>query len=245
MLMAAMAVFIPASAVAKTFTNAYVSFELTDKWDCKPEQTEWICRTKDPGLAEAIIVLTAKEVGPQDNLQAYEAHLKTPRQIVTRSGQNIKSTVYTIQQRTIANHPWVDGMHFSSEVSNYYTRYVGTIKERIAVLVTFSAHRAHYTKYSADFFKAVDSLRVVASRSLMNASSTNLPGTGNMYGAGGDAGAGGLMPSEPDGTAGHLEGGGLFGVDSTGTLLGGLILLGAIGFYILKKKRQANESDDD
>ncbi|MCB0408169.1 MAG: hypothetical protein KDD34_08200, partial [Bdellovibrionales bacterium] len=50
----------------------------------------------------------------------------------------------------------------------YYTRYLATIKDRIAILVTFSAHKAHYTKYSNDFIKAIDSLIVVADKKLLN-----------------------------------------------------------------------------
>ncbi|RYZ85297.1 MAG: outer membrane protein assembly factor, partial [Proteobacteria bacterium] len=51
--------------------------------------------------------------------------------------------------------------HLSSEVQNYFTRYLASIKGRIAVLVTFSAHKQFYTKYSQDFFKAVSTLRVI------------------------------------------------------------------------------------
>ena len=143
--------------------NAYVSFELADRWECRAEGTEWVCRVKDPGLAEAMMVLTAKEVGPQDSFPGYESHLRTPRTILTRAGQSMQSTIYTIQQRKIGNHPWVDGMHFNSEIYNYYTRYLVTIKERIGVLVTFSAHKLHYTKYSQDFFRAIERLRATVS----------------------------------------------------------------------------------
>ena len=64
----------------------------------------------------------------------------------------------------IANQLWADGLHEGSEVGPYFTRYLATIKDRIAILVTFSAHKQHYTKYSGDFIKAVESLRVVATK---------------------------------------------------------------------------------
>lgn len=69
----------------------------------------------------------------------------------------------------INQHTWIDGMHFASEVPNYYTRYLATTKDKIAILVTFSAHKAHYAKYSNDFFRAIESLRVVATKNLMGA----------------------------------------------------------------------------
>lgn len=235
----AFTLFSGSSSEAKTFRNAYVSFDLGEKWDCKPEQTEWVCRTSDPGLAEAIIILTAKEVGPQDAFATYEGHLKTPRTMVTRSGQSIQSTIYTVQQRNIANHTWIDGMHFSSEVWNYYTRYLVTIKEKIAVLVSFSAHKAHYTKYSADFFRAIDSLRVIANRSLMNGGGAGLPG-GSIYGGSTDAGAG-AMPGEAG--MGFGEGGGGDGGSTAQSLLALAIILGGAGGYLYLKRRKKQSEE--
>jgi LPXTG-motif cell wall-anchored protein len=220
---------------AKTFTNAYVSFEISDRWECRSEGTEWVCRVKAPGLAEAMMVLTAKEVGPQDSFPAYESHLRTPRTILTRAGQSIQSTIYTIQQRKIGDHPWVDGMHFSSEVYNYYTRYLVTIKERIGVLVTFSAHKLHYTKYSQDFFRAIESLRVIAQRTYgAGKGGAGLQGAGGLFGAPTD-GADGLMPAE-------VEGGGGQGDESaTQSLLAIALIAGGAGLYLYLKRRKKKE----
>jgi hypothetical protein len=157
------------SANAKLFSNSYVSFELPPNWDCSREGTEWLCvsQFEKSQQKEAMIVLTAKEVGPADTLQAYMAHLKEPRLLPVKSGQPIQSKMLQVQQRTINNHAWIDGLHMGSEVSTYYTRYLATVKDRIAILVTFSAHRNTYTKYSQDFIRAVDSLRVTASKDIL------------------------------------------------------------------------------
>jgi len=221
------------TAEAKIFRNAYVSFELPEKWNCSLEQTEWVCRTNDPGLAEAIIVLTAKEVGPQDALPGYESHLKQPRTIVTRAGSSVQSTVYKVEQKKIANHLWIDGMHFSSEVYNFYTRYLATTKDRIAVLVTFSAHKLHYTKYSGDFFRAIESLRVIAMRSTMN-------GLNQAGGAGGEVFGGnlgdGAFPSEPGGLG--IDGiGGAGGSDVIKSFLGVALICAAVGIYLMIKRK--------
>src|SRR5690606_2019872 len=130
--------------------------------------TEWVCVSQfSQKSKEAIIILTAKEVGPTDTFQAYTAHLKTARTLPGPRGNPAQSKVYQVTQRQISGHPWVDGMHMGSEVTSYYTRYLATIKDRIAILVTFSAHKAHYTKYSNDFLKAIQSLRVVTSKDLL------------------------------------------------------------------------------
>ena len=55
-------------------------------------------------------------------------------------------------------------MHLGSEIPHYYTRYLATLKGNIAVLVTFSAHKLFYSKYSSEFFRAIKSLRVLATK---------------------------------------------------------------------------------
>ncbi len=153
-------------AQAKQFKNAYISFEIPERWNCVLEATEWVCRSQDNNESkEAIIVLTAKEVGPSDSLQIYENHMKNPIKTTTKTGDSVMSQVMSPPtQKKINNLLWVDGFHISSEIQNYYTRYIATIKEKIAVLVTFSAHKEFYSKYSQDFFNAVNSLNVIATK---------------------------------------------------------------------------------
>ncbi|MBX7230856.1 MAG: hypothetical protein K1X29_02095 [Bdellovibrionales bacterium] len=141
-------------------------------WDCRREGTEWLCVSQYSQKAkEAIIILTAKEAGPSDTLAQYEARLKEPRMLPkSNGGPAATSKILHVQQRIINNQPWVDSLHMGSEVSSYYTRYLGTVKERIALLVTFSAHKSQYTLYSNDFIKAIESLRVTASKDLTNGS---------------------------------------------------------------------------
>lgn len=227
-------------ATAKTFRNAYVSFDLAERWDCTLEQTEWVCRT---GVGagdnrEAMIILTAKEVGPSDSMTAYEAHLKAPRSIFSRTGQPIQSQILKVEQRNINQHPWIDGMHLASEVPNYFTRYLATTKDKIAVLVTFSAHRTHYSKYSTDFYRAIESLRVIATKSLMGQGGSGgigIPGS-EMLGSG-NAGGGGLgmgeeLPEEGSGGSG--------GDTATKAImaLAALLLLGGIYLILRNKKKK-------
>lgn len=170
-------------AEAKVFRNSYVSFELPAKWDCYLENTAWICRyaisknclgpnsnNKDcqeqrKRTKEAIIILAAKEVGPKDSFKEYYDHLKRPRPIVLGAGKRTNSNIIHVKPISIEKHKWIDGMHLGSEIPHYYTRYLATIKGNIAVLVTFSAHKLYYTKYSSDFFRAIKSLRVLATKS--------------------------------------------------------------------------------
>lgn len=156
---------------AKIFRNAYVSFELPqENWECKLEQTEWVCRSKNGVQSrEAIIILTAKEVGPTDSFESYRQHLNTSQPTAYKAGKEglMSKVIYPPKTVKINDHEWVDGLHMASEVPNYYTRYLATIKDSIAVLVTLSAHKDVYAKYSKDFFKTVQSLRVIATKNLL------------------------------------------------------------------------------
>jgi hypothetical protein len=220
------------SVQAKTFTNSYVSFELPDRWDCQLDHTEWVCRpVAAQEQQQAIIILTAKEVGPSDSLPAYEAHLKTPRQIASRSGTLLMSEVLTVDSKRIGDQPWVDGFHKSSEVPNYLTRYLATTKDKIAVLVTFSAHQLYYSKYSQDFLRAIGSLRVIAPKS-MGKGSNGSASDGPFGTASNPDLAGGDLPAEEQPGAG---GGGRLG-NKTKSVLALAIILAALGGYMLIKK---------
>lgn len=233
------AVLFVTTAHAKVFRNAYVSFELPDKWACNLEQTEWVCRTSNPGVdrREAIIVLTAKETGPSDNLGSYETHLKQPRTILARNGQSLQSQVIKVENRRIDNFPWVDGFHLASEIPNYYTRYLATTKDKIAVLVTFSAYKTAFTKYSSDFFRAIESLRIIASRSMMAPGGAGAGGAGGTLGGplGGGIGFGAdqALPDEAETGRGKSS--------DTTTVLGLAILVGAVGIYFFMKRKQNDD----
>jgi len=174
----------PNPVLAKNFHNAYLSFEMPDSWKCVLEHTEWVCRSEvDKESKEAIIILTAKEVGPTDSFEAYVTHLNTPQSTSTKLGGIPSKVTYAPKKVQINDQPWVDGLHLASEIPNYFTRYLATIKDKVAVLVTFSAHKDHYTKYSQDFFKAVQSLRVIAAKNLLSGAESPLRPGGETLGA--------------------------------------------------------------
>ncbi|WII71224.1 hypothetical protein QJS83_12210 [Bdellovibrio sp. 22V] len=221
------------SAHAKVFRNAYIAFEMPETWKCNLEQTEWVCRSEQTKEAkEAIIILTAKEVGPTDTFALYESHLNSPITINLKGGGVSESKiVYKAKSVQINDQTWVDSLHLGSEVPNYFTRYLATIKDKIAILVTFSAHKQYYTKYSQDFFKAVMSLRVIASKNL-----TLKPELGPIRPGSETLGApiSSAMPADMlqgDGT----EGG---GNKNKNLLLGGALLLAALGAFIFLKARK-------
>ncbi len=220
---------------AKVWANAYLNFEIPDRWKCVLEQTEWVCRSEDTKESkEAVIILTAKEADPTtDSFPKYEAHLSNPITVPLRSGGTELSKVYKKPEYIqIQAQRWLDGFHLGSEVPHYFTRYLATIKESIAVLVTFSAHKDEYAKYSSDFTKAIQSLRVIASKSLI-AAGGGPGGTGMrsqndpLFGPGQS-----LLPPEPgpNELPPKKKGGGLW--------IGLLLILLAVGAYIFIKAKK-------
>ena len=223
-------------AHAKAFRNAYVSFELPDSWNCTLEHTEWVCRSDQQKEArEAIIILTAKEVGPTDSLAAYSQHLGTAQAVQAAGKNSLSRVVYQPKQVKINDHVWVDGLHMGSEIPNYFTRYLATIKDRIAVLVTFSAQNSVYTKYSQDFFKAVMSLRVIPTNNLLAQ-----PELGPLRPGGDTLGApiSSAMPADMVGATAHTPGGGGGSSKTKALLLGVALLLAAAAGYVLLKMRK-------
>lgn len=230
--LAAVSVLFSLPASAKLFRNSYVQFELPEQWNCNIESTEWICSSQNKNDAkESIIILTAKEVGPQDSFTAYETHLKTPKQVQLLNGKTVASQVKNIRQRRVNDHQWVDALHLGSEIPGYYTRYLATVKDKIAILVTLSAHQKHYTKYSKDFFRAAESLRVVAAKDILQPKAlANMKGQ-EAIGANVPVNLPPVDAGEPPPPEEDESG------PSPIMLGGAALLLAAVGFYMFTKKK--------
>ena len=235
--------FIYNSAQARSFKNAYISFEIQDNWKCKIEQSEWVCRSEDPQESkEAVIILTAKEAGIPDTFTAYNEHLGRPIALNLKTGGTMMSTI-TIPPReyVVGEQKWLDALHSNSEVQNYYTRYLATIKDKIAILVTFSAHSKFYSKHSPHFRKTVESLKVIAAKDLTSRPESGpLRGSNEMLGAGvGQAMPADLLSSE-DGTDASSSAKGKSGLLDNNLFLGLIFVIlaiaGYIGFKFYKKR---------
>ena len=178
-------------ASARLWNNSYVSFELPDRWSCIIKQTEWVCEGQGESKREAVIILTAKEVGVQDSIDQYETYLNVPKSIVGPKGNPLLSRRVYTKEKKYNQHKWVDSLHENSEVPNFYTRYLATTKKNIAILVTFTSRQSLFTKYELAFKRAVQSLRVVAPDRLLE----DDPSGYNLAGAGGGGSVGGSIQS--------------------------------------------------
>lgn len=216
-------------AQAKLFKNSYVSFEVPDNWDCIQEGVAWTCTPKGPvDSREAVIVLAAKVAGPEDNLVNFQTHLSQPKTIATKVGTPMPSKVMYAQQRVLAGTKWVQAQHLGSEITEFYTLYLATVKDALAILVSFSAERTKYGKYNPVFDRAMKTLKITANNQLLFPKN-KMNGTSDVIGImpGQQGNADDALPAPPAQRKSGL----------TFLLLSLLLMAAAAAVFLTKKKR--------
>lgn len=157
---------LPLTAQAKIFKNSYVSFEVPDNWNCIQEGVAWTCTPATPIEArEAVIVLAAKVAGPEDNLVNFQTYLGQPKKLATKVGTPMPSQVMYAQERTLAGTKWIQAQHLGSEIQQFYTLYLATVKDSLAILISLSAEKSKYPNYNGVFDRAIKTLRITANNS--------------------------------------------------------------------------------
>ncbi len=139
--------------LSKTFTSQYAEFEIPNNWDCLLQEADWVCSEPSKEY-EALIVLTSKIRDESDDTSYYQAYLKKPKPGLSES--NVRSVKTTL----IQNHPWVEALHLDSEIKGYYTRYLVTTKEDLAIGLTFTMRKDLFEKYQSTYNLMVQSLKV-------------------------------------------------------------------------------------
>ena len=227
------------NARAEKFSNAFIEFEKPANWTCLLEGAEFVCQSNDATKKkEAIIVFAAKLKGDQDSLKQYLDYLDAAKTYPSASGRNVKSEKKYARKTNLREHPWIDALHFESEIPGYYTRYVATLyKEEIGVLVTYSVAKDKYQEYTRLFEPMVNSLTVfrkgntgINEQTGNGLPQVNIPRAmdGGLFPTGQTV-AGGAPEKAPS------EGSGSGGGGAGPLLL--LVLLGGAVFVFLKKKK--------
>ena len=157
---------------AALFTNKFIQFELPTNWECKLEGAEWVCQSKDKKQSkDAIIVLAAKLKGPKDSLDQYKSYLNKPKFFKSVQGKSVKSEPKYSRVITLNDQSWVDSLHLESEIPGFFTRYLGTIKHDIAVVITYSVNKKKHALFQKEFEALVQSLRVFRNPGQLNVKS--------------------------------------------------------------------------
>lgn len=219
---------------AKTFTSQFSEFELPNGWDCALEGSEWVCQSDNKDRKkEAIIILAAKYRGDQDDLDKYQAYLKSPKTFSLPGGKTQVSEAKAVSVREINGQRWVDALHLASEVPGFYTRYLATVKDSLGIAVTFSVAKDHYDSYQDIFDKIIATLKVFDQKG-------SAQGNWKPKGEEKDLLADGTYI--PDGSQNpdigmQKKGKTGSGEDDTTTLIG-IIAVAAIAFFLIKMKKK-------
>ncbi len=161
LLSAGLFLFFSHNAAAVKFSNQFTEFELPPRWQCHLEGAEWVCQSEDETkMRDAIVVLAAKLKGDKDSLDQYQAYLDKEKEFTAPNGKKVKSSPRYTKSIQINQHPWMDSLHLESEVPGFYTRYLATAKQDIAVLITYSINKTKYQDYLPQFDEMVKSIKV-------------------------------------------------------------------------------------
>lgn len=149
------------SALGIEFSNSFISLQPPLGWSCQLENPVTICRSHNNSESkEAIMIIAAKKASPEDSLAIYKDYLSKSIENISiknpkRFHSEIKSPPVQVQ---LNGSYWIDSLHYNSEIENYFTRYLATVKDDIAILVTFSVHKNFYKKYSSIFNNVLKSI---------------------------------------------------------------------------------------
>ena len=138
----------------------FMEFALPHGFVCDQEGTETVCQPSGQGPHPAIIIFAAKlrSSTDEDSLDAYLAHLRTPRNMRTPDGESYVSEVRHAKSTQLGQRVWADGLHLGSEIQGYYTRYLGTVTAHLGIVITYSVHSDHYEHFDAAFRDSITNL---------------------------------------------------------------------------------------
>lgn len=149
------------SSFARMLETEYLSINLPDNWTCEQVSPNWICEPASRYEKKfALLTLTNKEAGALDHLEQFKAHLSKPRPHQMGSSTPVMSQVLQTVTTEIRGHKWIQSTHLSSEVNNFMTIYLATVKKPLAIMITMSAERNQWQKYRPLYEKVISSVRL-------------------------------------------------------------------------------------
>ncbi len=222
---------LPALCFSGQFNSAFLTFDLPKNWSCKHIAGSWNCSNPNNSKTKGLIVVTTKKPKIGSTMSSFKSKLLQPKK-TTWNNKTILSEPQSAEELSIRGQKWIQATHLNGEIPNSTTKYLITIKNGLAILVTFTAQNQDYPKLSSSFLKSIESLRLrgknsPTTRNQNLAQQNSLP-TGQM-----SQGLDELFETDHKKTTGSaLTMGSL---QKIGILV--LILLGVV-FFLLSKKRK-------
>jgi hypothetical protein len=142
------------------FRTGSFEFDLASGWWCELEGSEYVCEPPGKPPHATIAIIAIKERGADDNLKAYENHLRQPKPPDGKAGSGTMSVVSWVKRIKLGNAEWVEALHVGSEATNYDTYYLATSTSHLGILVTMSVHRDQRSTYVGQLTQMMSSLNV-------------------------------------------------------------------------------------
>lgn len=150
-------------AGAKVFATSYLQVEIPDAWDCSNIDRVWACQEKNPThQRSAVLVITAKQAGPQDYLESLRAQLKSPQSITGTQRTAVTSKLEWTKDLRIGEEPWVEFLHLNREIEGFYTYYLATVARGLTVIVSFSFEKSKTKEMQAMMNQLRSTLKLIA-----------------------------------------------------------------------------------
>ena len=143
---------------SEVFESKFLKFSLPEGWKCDLEGAEYVCEPPHPkGQKETMLfVLAAKYPNDFDNIPSYMIELKKNKSTTHGSslidGPKVDDNINGVS--------WVEATHFESEIPGYYTIYMATVSNGLAVLVTFSVRKNEYLAFKDLVLPCIESLQI-------------------------------------------------------------------------------------
>jgi hypothetical protein len=177
-------------------------------------------------------VIVAKAVNEvDDTLEKYKEVLSQGRAMRDLLGNSYKAEVKYVREKKILDRTWIDSLQRGSEVPGFYSRYLASINERIAGLVTYSIAESVYPKWASVMDQMVDTMVLTYDPKAFEEAMNTGPGS--------------LLANRGktrDRFAPTLEADSKAGEDKSGLggsqIFGILLALGAVGYIVWRRKQK-------
>lgn len=221
-------------ANAKQFKTQFFSLDLPPNWDCTKEELDWVCQPDNlHERSEVFMVIVTKAVDTtDDSIEKYQELLNQPRMMRDLLGNPYKSEVRYTRINKVRDRDWVDSLQFGSEIPGFYTRYLASIADKVAGLITYAIGESSYAKWSPVMERMVGTIELKFDPQAFEQLSQS---SGSLLSTRGSSFSGRVAPVDDPANMNKPEN----SEDSGSTMmLVALVVFLAAGFWFYKKKQK-------
>lgn len=152
------------SAYASKFSNQYSELELPAGIACQQNGSKWVCQNTDPAKKQDVFIhiLAKIKKGDQDTLDKYLEKLKVDKSYKISKGMG-RSIMKYAEIVNYNGQAWVEALHQESELPGYYTYYLETVIQDLAILIAASIDIKKYDQYSDSIRQMFTTIKVYRS----------------------------------------------------------------------------------